>query len=67
MEPSREWDIRCEREDAEYAALIEGKSCLDCLKCKKFGQTDDHGFCVVWGDYVTVGDNPRDNDCGEYE
>lgn len=57
-EPHNWWDAYTERKDAEYAALIAGKTCLDCGKCVRSERHPDEGFCTEDKEFRTEDDRP---------
>lgn len=53
------WERACEAEDEAYAALIEGKTCLDCARCVKSDRYPC-GFCTVDGEMRYEDDVPEE-------
>lgn len=59
------WDLYCQRQEEEYAALIEGATCLDCghcIRCDLKGH-EDIGYCREYGEWVTSEDSPESTEC----
>jgi len=63
------WDLHCQRQEEEYAALIDGAACLECghcIRCTLEGH-EDIGYCRMDGDWVTDEDTPRSMGCEVFE
>ena len=52
-EPHEWWDRYTEREEERYAALSDGKTCLDCGNCVKSEKHPDEGFCTDCMEFVS--------------
>lgn len=63
------WDLRCQRLDEEYAALIYGATCLDCGHCARCDLEgyEDIGYCRMDGEWITDQDTPQSMECEVFE
>ena len=55
------------RREEEYQALIRGKTCLDCGRCRKCKKHPDTGFCMEDGDFVYDDEYVKDIGCECFE
>jgi len=62
------WDLHCQRQEEEYAALIHGATCLDCghcVVCDVRGH-ENIGYCRMYGEFVSDASTPRDLECEDF-
>lgn len=65
----RSWDLHCQWQEEEYAALTYGATCLDCGRCIRcdLDGHEDIGYCRMSGEWVTSEDTPRSMECEVFE
>jgi hypothetical protein len=72
IDPAREWDLYCDRQEQAYRAYIEGKTCEDCGHCVKPDESwwenpERMGYCTVACDFVSLDDSVEDEGCEDFE
>lgn len=66
-EPHEWWGAYEERREAEYMALVKGKTCLDCGRCRRCEKHPDTGYCTEDGEFVYADDRPEETGCETFE
>lgn len=62
---SSAWEQFCEWEDARYAEMTLGKTCLDCGNCRKC-EIEGHesiGYCMESGEFVDDSELVSEHGC----
>ena len=72
IDPAREYDIWCARQEEAYQARIAEATCEDCDNCVKpderyLKNTDRLGYCKEMGEFVSLDDTPEEYDCEDFE
>ena len=72
IDPAREWDLYCDRQEQAHKALIAGKTCEDCDNCavpdeEDWQNPERMGYCKEYGEFVSLDDSVEKEDCGDFE
>ena len=71
IDPAREYDIYCARQEKAYRELIANAICANCYNCEQPGDEWENpermGYCTLSGEFVSLDESVEDIGCEDFE